>query len=237
MQPYPATHPTGNETAAPWLTLDEAVTLCAGAAELPQTVNAMREALHRAAQGRGERRRAGSLGDREFPLAAFPGAVAAHIARQIAGVTLDRREAERRALWRAFQAKGERFQGEARRRLAAVAAFHELVDKGTPAPAALGEVVRTHGCSHVPLTQWVDRVAGVPRADWLPYLARSSNGAPGDEHFPELIEWFSAELRRPDRRSLQASYRRLEAVAVVRGWKVPALATLRRYITRAEAPA
>ena len=98
--------------------------------------------------------------------------------------------------------------------------------------AAIRAIAEEKGVSIATMHNWLERVRGVPRADWLPALVPAPRGGGGravqiDEAFWDA---FRADYLRPSQPSFTSCFRRTERIAKAQGWQVPNMRTLWRRV-------
>ncbi len=128
------------------------------------------------------------------------------------------------------------YRAEAHKRLTALLAVQTLVREGQPLTAARELVVarlQSQGddCAPITLYRWAKLVEGVPRPQWLHYLAPHYVGRTATaDCSPEAWDAFRADYLRPEAPPASDCYDRLQRLAKAHGWTVPSLKTLQRRI-------
>jgi len=139
--------------------------------------------------------------------------------------------------WSQFEALSDKAKDEARRRIAMLDEIQTLERGGLARTVAVGQVAAVQRVGTRSIYRWFDAVAGIPRLDWLPYLApRHVGRVVAAECDPVAWEFIKADYLRLERPTLQSCYRRLKAAARERGWTIPSASTLERRFER-EIPA
>nr|WP_276515444.1 transposase domain-containing protein [Ancylobacter defluvii] len=137
----------------------------------------------------------------------------------------------RDARWDWFEALPEVRREKARERLAVLNAVHDLVMAGRARDVAMMHAAAEAKVSLRTLYSWAEMVAGVAKADWLPYLMPRHAGRQAEaDCSPEAWEWFKANYLRQAEPSVAHCYRQLQAVARAQGWTIPSQKTLARRI-------
>jgi putative transposase len=136
--------------------------------------------------------------------------------------------------WALYERKPASIKAEAERRLKVVSTVAELMANGTGKLAAIAAAARAHGVPEMTTRcGWMKLVRGVPRADWLPALApRWAGRTKTAEIESEAWDLFKADYLRAERPAMDACYERLSRIAAGRGWRLPAIATLKRRLAR-----
>jgi len=121
------------------------------------------------------RRREGRGGGWEYHYSLFPTLAQTRLVAE--SVTAQRKAASvgepkgRGEMWDWFERQPETRKQKARDRLAILEAVAALQRGGLQKDVAVHEVARANGVGKSAIYSWADLVAGVDRADWLPYLA------------------------------------------------------------------
>jgi hypothetical protein len=186
------------------------------------------------------RRRQGRGGGMEYSYRLLPGPAQARIVAlhapkaEAIPLAASRADLERSEAWRWYDALPEKKKAEARRRLAALDHFAALKMGGTPVNLAARTAAAQHGAGRATLFNWLNLVAGLPRADWLPALAPRQAGAPGEtaDCSPEAWEMLVGDYLRLERPTFKAAYWRVQRAAQANGWTLPCAKTLERRLHR-----
>lgn len=98
--------------------------------------------------------------------------------------------------------------------------------------AAIRAIAEEQGVSIATVHNWLERVRGVPRADWLPALVPAPRGGGGRkaEISDQVWEAFKADYLRLSEPSFASSYHRVKRLAEAQGWAMPNERTLRRRV-------
>ncbi len=221
-----------------WFTAAELAALRLPA--LPTAVPNLRAYLARngaldAAEGRLWRQRAGKGGGVEYHLSALP--VEAQAALRLQEKPVKAAEPRltakasitRDGLWNWYERLPAKKKAAAQLRATALDAVAAMVRGGEDKTVAIALVATQTGVSKSTLWNWENAVLGVPRGDWLPRLAPRHSGAAERRECPaEAWDMLRADYLRPERPTFEACFRRLQAVAAVKGWELPSGQTLRR---------
>ncbi|MFP5249262.1 MAG: transposase domain-containing protein [Acidobacteriota bacterium] len=153
-------------------------------------------------------------------------AVALRVERQAVALPQVERNA---ASWAWYDALPTALKERAARRLTAVTRVDELRRRAGNAEA-IRQVAAEFQVSTASIHNWLDRVRGVARADWMPALVQNPRGGGGREVeiCEEAWEALKADWLRLGEPSFESCFRRLELAAVAKGWILPAPRTLRR---------
>lgn len=140
---------------------------------------------------------------------------------------------KRSSLWQHYHRLSDRQKGEAKKRLAVLDAVEDLARNGTERTVAYMLAASRAGIGLRTLYTWRDRVAGVPREDWLAALAPRYVGRMKEaECSPEALAFIKADYLRPERPPFTDCYRRLARAAAEHGWTIPSERTLQRRIEK-----
>lgn len=181
-------------------------------------------------EGGSWRVRQGRGGGVEYHQAVLP--LAAHAALLLrlqgerAAVAATGGSAER---WAWFERQTQKTKDRAAERLEIVDTVHMLISHGTGKIRAVEQVAVLKGIAQSSIFGWLKLVAGVARADWLPYLAPAHGGGRGNsECSPEAWDAIRADFLRPSEPNFSDCYRRLTGLAAQEGWSIPPERTLHR---------
>lgn len=137
--------------------------------------------------------------------------------------------------WAIYERMPEKKKTTARYRLAILESVLNLTRVGQPKNVAIDTIVRREKAegnrvSVRSVYDWFGLVAGIERADWLPFLAPQHRGKTGAraEMSPEAWEYFKADYLRQGPVRAEACYRRLQRMAKAEDWSFPTLRTLMR---------
>ncbi|MGE4526797.1 MAG: transposase domain-containing protein [Rhodospirillaceae bacterium] len=139
------------------------------------------------------------------------------------------------AAWKRFEALSEARKEKARARLKVLLDVDAMIRGGTSKEIAIQFVCGPQGVPCRTYYDWEGRVAGVDRADWLPYLADHYAGRTATaEISDEAWEIFKADWLRNEEPSIAECYRRLVDTneKSKMGWTIPSQKTLQRKIER-----
>ncbi|MQP67501.1 DDE-type integrase/transposase/recombinase [Niveispirillum sp. SYP-B3756] len=170
----------------------------------------------------------------------LPALVRARLAAgtQLATPTDDRKAVKQRLardqLWALYEKASDKTRDRARRKLAALQAVHTCVQSGMAKDASVRMIGQEQGFSAASYYGWETRVAGIDRADWLPYLLDRYTGRVADPEScsDEAWEFIKADYLRPEARAFEVCYRTLAHVATQKGWTIPSSRTLLRRLER-----
>jgi hypothetical protein len=98
--------------------------------------------------------------------------------------------------------------------------------------AAIRTIAEEQDVSIATVHNWLERVRGVPRTDWLPALVPEPRGGGGRavEIHDAFWDAFKADYLRLSQPSFNSCFRRVERIAHQQGWPVPNMRTLRRRV-------
>lgn len=203
---------------------------------LPSSLGALQEYILR--QGwRADRKRArirfGQGGGYEYHLSLLPlnvrSALLAGDDTAIAEAGEEPSNTLRNPVWSAFERLPEPAKAKAARRLAIVQAV-EAVRAGATLQSAIAMVACDHKVSASSIWNWLSRLEGIPRADWLPMLADQHTGGGKAVDIPQdAWDYFLADKMRPENPAITACYERAKRAAATHGWgALPSLKTFER---------
>ncbi|MFZ2470211.1 MAG: transposase domain-containing protein [Parvibaculum sedimenti] len=136
-------------------------------------------------------------------------------------------------MWDWFERQPDTRKGKAHDRLAMLEAVTALQRGGLQKDVAVHEVARTNDVGKSAIYSWFDLVAGVDRADWLPYLApRFAGRTASVECADEAWQFIKTDYLRQSQPSFSTCYERLQLAANEHGWTIPSERTLARRIAR-----
>lgn len=138
------------------------------------------------------------------------------------------------SLWPWYEAQSAKVKGEAERRAAIVGAVVRYEDAGLTRSAAVGCAAGQHRVSATTVWSWLQAVAGIDAADWLPYLAPKRKGGGREAEIDEGAWQYliSEYLRFSEPTFSSCYYRMLRDYAEPRGLVIPNERTLRRKFDR-----
>lgn len=183
------------------------------------------------------RERNGRGGGREYPLSALPEATQLALAQRMLQECAPQTDEAPPALNPAQALTlGERYERgtykqkeRAQRKLAAVLAYHDLVEGGTLHPVALASAARQAQVSDDSLRRWLQAVEGAAREQWLYLLFGAHAGGAREVEIPTVAwQMLVADYLRPERPSIASCLRRLERAAQKEGWELPHPRTIER---------
>ena len=220
-----------------WFTAAEI--LPAAGYALPDSAAALNEHIQRAGWRKDPRRarvRFGKGGGYEYHISLLPMPVRAALLAAdetpLAEAAEAASKAVRSALWDRFDRLSEAAKGKAAARLAAVQAVHAAQQKAFQdrREAIVSHVARAHGVAASSLWNWLARVEGLAKADWLPALADQRGGERERAEIPaDAWEYFKADYLRLEQPALAACYDRTQRAAAKHGWgALPSLKTFQR---------
>jgi putative transposase len=133
------------------------------------------------------------------------------------------------AAWAWYETLGSVMKDRAVARLEAVTRI-ETLRRRAGRGAAIRAVAEEQDVSVATVHNWLERVRGVPRADWLPALVPAPRGGGGRK--VEIAEpvWdaFRTDYLRLSEPSFTSCYYRVKRLAAEHGWEMPNMRTLRR---------
>lgn len=130
--------------------------------------------------------------------------------------------AEYSMMWEAYDRSDAVPKRRAEAALAALVAFHELVDSGRDIGDAEKAVASSHGVSKPTLWRYRKATDGHPRMHWLPLLLpRYKGGRPAAEFTPEAYEFILALHKNTSETPLTVVLERARALAPEKGWVIP----------------
>lgn len=178
------------------------------------------------------RRRAARGGGVEYHITVLPLAAQAALLLRLQGLPAAVAEkagsAER---WAWYDRQTEKTKQRARERLEILGAVHSLLTAGIGKVRAVEQVAQLKKVAQSSVHSWLAAVAGIDRADWLPYLAPGHGGGRGAaDCSPEAWDWIRADWLRLDEPRFTDCYRRLRDQAKIEGWTIPPERTLLRRI-------
>lgn len=193
-------------------------------------------------QGVWRRREGQRGGGTEYHIALLPSAARAKLKARLAReaetpASPDEIKArlERDDAWQQYEAASDKRKARAGRKHAALVAVRDLVTGGMSKDAAVRLVGSQQGFSASSYYGWENKIAGVPREDWLAYLIDHYTGRTAQaEVSPEAWEVFKADYLRPEKPGLAECYNRL-VLANLKGkcgWVIPSDKTLMRKLER-----
>lgn len=131
--------------------------------------------------------------------------------------------------WSRFDDLPDKAKDTAKDRLAALDAVELLEAGAVTRTAAVCMVATKWGVAPRSLFSWMELVRGVPRPDWLPYLAPRYAGRTVTAECPaEAWDLVKADYLRLSAPAFSACYWRVKRIADDRGWILPSQKTLQR---------
>ncbi|SBW11986.1 transposase [uncultured Alphaproteobacteria bacterium] len=200
--------------------------------------------IHMMAQGSWKSRpRKGRGGGVEYHLSSLPATVQAKlIVRSTAVEKADNPEcrtddAARAARWAHYDSLPDNRKAKAKEKLATLQEVETLRLGGMPVDIAAQQVAALRGVGLSTIHSWRKKVAGVPKADWLPYLADQYTGRTATEECsPDAWEMIKGDYLRPEQPNFSQCYRNLMRAAKANGWSVPSERTLLRRLSSSVHP-
>lgn len=186
------------------------------------------------------RRRQGRGGGFEYHYSLFPTLAQARLVAETVATarkqTADCSSGEpkgRGEMWDWYERQPASRKQTAHERLAMLEAVTALQRGGLQKDVAVHEVARANEVGKSALYAWFATVAGVDRADWLPYLApRFVGRTAGVECAPQAWQFLKADYLRQSKPSFSTCYERLQLAARAHGWAVPSERTLARRMSQ-----
>lgn len=185
-----------------------------------------------------KRKRAGRGGGSEFHLSSFPqkaqdALLIAHQPPVTAKPATPDPEAQRAALWEAWDRKPGTLKDRSTERMRICMAVWRLMDHGRGKIKAVAAVAEQEKVSIASILRWLKLAGTVDRHDacaaLMPrYVGRTKTA----ECDVEAWDFFKADYLRREQPCAEACYERLQRAAVTHGWQVPSVATLMRRIRK-----
>lgn len=142
-------------------------------------------------------------------------------------------EEEIKNRWTWYDKQTDTKKQKAKSALAALTALRELERAGTTRTTARNMIAMQQGVSVRTLFLWENRIAGVPMAHWLPFLAPKHVGKiEVSECDPAAWEVFCADYLRNGAPNFTDCYERMKSFAEHRGLTIPTQSSLRRKVER-----
>lgn len=193
------------------------------------------------------RRRAGRGGGTEYHVSVLPAAARAELVKRM-GIHVQDSAASMNGLaandetasreWQWFDRQTEKVRVEAKRRLEIVQAVASYEIAGFRRSSAIAQAAKDHRIGASTLWQWVRLVTGLHATDWLPVLApRRKGGGSAADIDSDIWTVFKSDYLRLEKPTLASCYRRVEALAAVRGISIPIMKTFQRKLEREVDPA
>lgn len=138
-------------------------------------------------------------------------------------------DAARAARWAYYERLPDTRKAKAQEKLATLQEVETLRLGGLPVDIAAQQIasLRKVGISTIHL--WRSKIAGVPKADWLPYLADQYTGRTATEECsPDAWDMLKSGYLASERLNFSQCYRNVLRAAAVQGWSVPSERTLLR---------
>ena len=169
----------------------------------------------------------GRGGGQEYPLGVLPLAAQAVMAlRQAEDAPKPRAGADAQA-W--FDQLPKAKRDKALAKLQALEAVEAMIRTGMPKVSSMHMVAARIGVQTSTLYAWEATAMAWDRRDWAVALAPRHRGASAEaECEGDAWEVIKGDWLRPEKPSFTACYRRLQAVALEKGWTIPAARTLER---------
>lgn len=160
------------------------------------------------------RQRSGKGGGWEYSWELFPIFAKRQLLRDVQAAPVPApAAAARSSVWEWFDRQSDAIKADARKRLEIVQRVEAYtVASGCKKSTAVSIVARDHGVSDKTLWNYMSMVSGVPRHDWLAYLAKRYGAAPKRRSRvkidPEFMARFKADYLRLSAPGIAACYRR-----------------------------
>lgn len=184
------------------------------------------------------RRRTGQGGGFEFHYRLLPArAQLAHQAKHAPAPEdpTEDRKARKQAIardeaWAFYERQTDVKKNAAKAKLTILMQIEEAVRGGLGKDDAAAMIGRQNGVGRSTIFGWYDRVAGIERADWLPYLLdhRAGRQRSADTMPDEAWQIFKSLYLQPEQPSYAECYNRLKDIAGDKGWTLPSCKTFQR---------
>lgn len=179
------------------------------------------------------RKASGRGGGWEYHISVLPPVAQSRLALLSDGGTSDEGSNDNgpsKALWARYEGLSKKHKEECARRLAVLTRVEALRAAGFNETSAIAMTAREKKAAPATIWRWLERVAGVSRADWLAALAPdyrpTADFADCDPRFWSAL---TSDFLRPEKPSFSACYRRALEAAKAEGWNpVPSERALRR---------
>ena len=177
------------------------------------------------------RRREGKGGGWEYHYTLLPALAQMALIRRTKPKLVETDPRGRSEHWDWFSRQPETKKASARAKAEALKSVHALWKGGLPKNLAVCEVAHTLGKAPRTVFNWLEEVAGVEEADWLPHLCPRHVGRTVTvECSPEAWEFLKGDFLRQSKRPFEICYEDLRGAAGEHGWTIPSARTLRRRI-------
>jgi len=125
-------------------------------------------------------------------------------------------------LWERYERKGGNFKEKARKALAVLLAYHELLETGVSIGFAEKAIESSHGTSRATIRRYLDYIKGHPRHHWEPLLCPDYHGGRKRVEFtPEAYEFILASKIKSPATNLRVLIRSALKEGAEKGWKIP----------------
>jgi putative transposase len=205
-----------------------------------RAINQMARKSHWRHQDQKARKRYGRGGGWEYHVSLFPQAAQARlmvIHGAPANANRNKLADARSKLWARYEGLSKDRKAACETRLKVVADVALLITGGLSETAAIAMAAQTHHVSPRAVRNWLGRIAGHERQDWLAALADQYQSASTfAECDPRAWAALKSDFLRPEKPAFSACYRRMKAASGEQGWfPIPAERALRRRL-EAEVP-
>ncbi len=217
-----------------WLTASE----LAGLPDMPETRTAVvkmakRQKWNGFHDGAGRplfRRRKGKGGGFEYHWMLLPAVTMAHLAKQHSPKIKPQKNVD----WEWYNDQPDHMKNKAMKALSVLELVMDYQGTGLKQDYAVTWAASESDCTRRTIYNYLERVEGVARCDWLPALCpRYTRGeARLAEISDKAWEVFKADYLRLERPPLETAYYRTKDMADLHGWAWPSLPTIRRKIKR-----
>lgn len=125
-------------------------------------------------------------------------------------------------LWERYERKGGNFKEKARKALAVLLAYHELLETGVSIGFAEKAIESSHGASRATIRRYLDYIKGHPRHHWEPLLCPDYHGGRKRVEFtPEAYEFILSSKIKSPATNLRVLIRSALKEGADKGWKIP----------------
>jgi putative transposase len=132
-------------------------------------------------------------------------------------------------VWNWFDQRTDETKAEAANRLLVVTEIEQSIASGTTVTAAISAVAARLDIGIATISNWRAAIKGVPRTDWLPYLANKRVGGGKKANIdPELWRHLVSQALTASGQPFAAVYADVKKIAKAQGKSLPSYRTLKR---------
>lgn len=125
-------------------------------------------------------------------------------------------------LWERYERKSGNFKEKARKALAVLLAYHELLETGVSIGFAEKAIESSHGAARATIRRYLDYTKGHPRQHWEPLLCPDYHGGRKRVEFtPEAYDFILASKIKSPATNLRVLIRYALKEGADKGWKIP----------------